>query len=121
MNNMKLETEITDELLDAIADRVIARLHDVALPDTPEPEDDLTGGAAAELATMPTVEQAMDATVDALKRLGGASKDPKEKKAATDKVKALLAKHVPKGKEARATEVPEAGRAAYIEAAGKLK
>ena len=118
---MDITITITDEQLDDLASRIAARMPAGAATDTPEPEDDLTGGAVAELTTTSTVEQAMDATVEALKRLGGASKDAKEKKAATDKVKALLAKHVPKGKEARATEVPEAGRAAYIEAAGKLK
>lgn len=105
---MRLEIEITDELLNAIADRVVSKLP----AGKTEDDDDMLGGATE--AEPPKLEAVQDAISQAIKRAGGDA-------AAKAKVKAVLAAHVPSGKDARAPEVPESSRAKCVEALGKVK
>lgn len=112
---LEIEIEITDELLDAIADRVVAKLP-AAGAEIPAEEDYLGLGAAAEKkeeAKVPTVEEAQDAAVAYI----NAGKDKAQKDKRKAQIKALSPKH---GGD-KVSEIPEGNRAAFIQAVKALK
>ena len=103
---MKITIEIEDEQLDQLAMLIAAKLPTVAPMVI---EDDLVGGDAP-------MEEAKKTTLtdvqDAIRRAGAVNKE---------KTKAVLVKHVPKGKEPRGTNLDEAKYDAVVAELAKIK
>ena len=96
---------ITDEQLDELATRIAAR---VGITQTTAVDDDLAGDDKPEEEKKVTLTDVQDA----IRRAGVVNKD---------KTKAVLVKHVPKGKEPRGTNLDEAKWQVVIDELAKIK
>ena len=101
---MKITIEIDDDVLDQLAALIAGKIGGQAVV---EADDDLAGGDAPEekKATLTDVQ-------DAIRRAGAVNKE---------KTKAVLVKHVAKGKEPRGTNLDEAKYQAVIDELAKIK